>query len=133
MDYTRLGSTGLDVSRLCLGCMTFGIPERGNYAWMLDEDASRPILRKAIEAGINFLDTANVDSDGTTEEIVRRALNGFTRREEGVIATKVHGRMRPGPNGVSLRLSRDGRRRARGRLRRHQLDLLGRGHAAGQG
>ncbi len=102
MDYTKLGTTGLDVSRLCLGCMTFGISDRGNHAWTLDEDASRPILRRAVEAGINFFDTANVYSDGTSEEIVGRALKEFTRREEVVIATKVHGRMRPGPNGAGL-------------------------------
>ena len=102
MDYTKLGSTGLDVSRLCLGCMTFGVPDRGNHAWTLDEEASRPILRRAVEAGINFFDTANVYSDGTSEEIVGRALKEFTRREEVVIATKVHGRMRPGPNGAGL-------------------------------
>lgn len=102
MDYTKLGQTGLDVSRLCLGCMTFGVPDRGNHAWTLDEEASRPILRRAVEAGINFFDTANVYSDGTSEEIVGRALKEFMRREEVVIATKVHGRMRPGPNGAGL-------------------------------
>ena len=102
MDYTKLGSTGLDVSRLCLGCMTYGIPDRGNHGWTLDEEASRPILRAAVDAGINFFDTANVYSDGTSEEIVGRALKEFTRREEVVIATKVHGRMRPGPNGAGL-------------------------------
>jgi aryl-alcohol dehydrogenase-like predicted oxidoreductase len=102
MDYTKLGSTGLDVSRLCLGCMTYGIPDRGNHAWTLDEETSRSILRAAVEAGINFFDTANVYSDGTSEEIVGRALKDFTRRDEVVIATKVHGRMRPGPNGAGL-------------------------------
>jgi aryl-alcohol dehydrogenase-like predicted oxidoreductase len=102
MEYTKLGSTGLEVSRLCLGCMTYGIPDRGNHAWTLDEAASRPILRKAVEAGINFFDTANVYSDGTSEEIVGRALKDFARRDEVVIATKVHGRMRPGPNGAGL-------------------------------
>jgi 1-deoxyxylulose-5-phosphate synthase len=102
MQYTKLGRTGLDVSRLCLGCMTYGIPDRGNHAWTLDEEASRPLLRKAVEAGINFFDTANVYSDGTSEEIVGRALKDYTRREEVVIATKVHGRMRAGPNGAGL-------------------------------
>ena len=102
MDYVKLGGTGLDVSRLCLGCMTFGIPDRGNHAWTLDEEASRPILRRAVEAGINFFDTANVYSDGTSEEIVGRALKDFARRDDLVIATKVHGRMRPGPNGAGL-------------------------------
>jgi aryl-alcohol dehydrogenase-like predicted oxidoreductase len=102
MDYVKLGNTGLDVSRLCLGCMTFGVPDRGNHAWTLDEEASRPILKKAVEAGINFFDTANVYSDGSSEEILGRALKDFARREEVVIATKVHGRMRPGPNGAGL-------------------------------
>jgi aryl-alcohol dehydrogenase-like predicted oxidoreductase len=102
MDYVKLGATGLDVSRLCLGCMTYGEPGRGNHSWTLPEDQSRPILRQAVEAGINFFDTANVYSDGSSEEIVGRALKEFTRREEVVIATKVHGRMRPGPNGAGL-------------------------------
>ena len=102
MHYTKLGLTGLDISRLCLGCMTFGDPGRGAHAWTLDEETSRPILRKAVEAGINFFDTANVYSDGSSEEIVGRALKDFTRREEVVIATKVHGRMRPGPKGAGL-------------------------------
>ena len=102
MDYVKLGTTGLDVSRLCLGCMTYGDPQRGNHEWTLDEDKSRPLLRQAIEAGINFFDTANVYSDGSSEEIVGRALKEFTRREEVVIATKVHGRMRAGPNGAGL-------------------------------
>ena len=102
MEYTKLGTTGLDVSRLCLGCMTYGVPDRGNHAWTLDEEASRPILRHAIEAGINFFDTANVYSDGPSEEIVGRALKEFARRDEVVLATKVHGRMRRGPNGAGL-------------------------------
>ena len=102
MDYTKLGSTGLDVSRLCLGCMTYGVPDRGTHPWSLDEEASRPLLRQAVELGINFFDTANVYSDGTSEEIVGRALKELSRREEVVIATKVHGRMHPGPNGAGL-------------------------------
>lgn len=102
MNYVKLGSTGLDVSRLCLGCMAFGTPSRGNQAWSLDEEASRLLIRQAIESGINFFDTANVYSDGTSEEILGRALNDFTRREDVVIATKVHGPMRPGPNGQGL-------------------------------
>jgi aryl-alcohol dehydrogenase-like predicted oxidoreductase len=102
MDYVKLGNTGLDISRLCLGCMTFGDPDRGNHSWTLDEEKSRPLLRQAVEAGINFFDTANVYSDGSSEEIVGRALKEFTRREEVVIATKVNGRMRPGPNGAGL-------------------------------
>jgi aryl-alcohol dehydrogenase-like predicted oxidoreductase len=102
MDYVKLGSTGLDVSRLCLGCMTYGVPNRGNHEWTLDEEKSRPLIRRAVEAGINFFDTANVYSDGTSEEIVGKALKEFTRRDEVVIATKVHGRMHPGPNGAGL-------------------------------
>ena len=99
MQHTRLGATGLEVSRICLGCMSFGVPDRGGHTWTLDEDASRPVLARALELGVNFLDTANVYSDGTSEEIVGRALRDLTRREDVVLATKVHGRMRPGPNG----------------------------------
>ena len=102
MRYTKLGSTGLDVSRICLGCMSFGVPERGNHEWTLDSERSRPLIRRAIEAGITFFDTANVYSDGTSEEIVGRALREFADRDEIVLATKVHGRMRPGPNGAGL-------------------------------
>ncbi|MYR56961.1 aldo/keto reductase, partial [Streptomyces sp. SID625] len=94
--------TGLDVSRICLGCMTYGDPERGTHEWTLGEEASRPLIRQALEAGITFFDTANVYSDGTSEEIVGRALKDFARREDIVLATKVHGRMRPGPNGAGL-------------------------------
>ena len=74
MQYVKLGSTGLDVSRICLGCMTYGLPDRGAHEWTLDEEASRPLIRQALDAGINFFDTANVYSDGTSEEIVGRAL-----------------------------------------------------------
>lgn len=102
MEYVNLGKTGLKVSKLCLGCMTYGIPERGNHQWTLDEETSRPFIQKALERGINFFDTANVYSDGTSEEIVGRALQDFASREEIVIATKVHGQMRPGPNGRGL-------------------------------
>jgi aryl-alcohol dehydrogenase-like predicted oxidoreductase len=102
MDYRKLGNTGLDVSPICLGCMTFGIPERGPHLWTLDEEKSRPILTRAIEAGINFFDTANVYSDGTSEEIVGRALKELTRRDEVVIATKVSGAMARGPNRAGL-------------------------------
>jgi len=102
MDYVKLGSTGLEVSRICLGCMTYGEPERGNHTWTLPEDQSRPLLRQAIELGITFLDTANVYSDGSSEEIVGRAIKDFARREEIVLATKVNSRMRPGPNGAGL-------------------------------
>ncbi|WNB86558.1 aldo/keto reductase [Cellulomonas sp. ATA003] len=102
MEYTKLGSTGLDVSRIALGCMTYGEPDRGNHSWTLTEEASRPLLKKAVELGITFWDTANVYSDGSSEEIVGRAIKDFTRREDVVLATKVHGRMRPGPNGGGL-------------------------------
>jgi 1-deoxyxylulose-5-phosphate synthase len=102
MEYGKLGSTGLDVSRICLGCMSFGEPQRGGHPWSLDEKAAEPILRQALEAGINFFDTANVYSDGTSEEIVGRFLAENTRRDDVVIATKVHGRMRRGPNGAGL-------------------------------
>jgi 1-deoxyxylulose-5-phosphate synthase len=102
MEYVKLGSTGLEVSRLCLGCMSFGEPQRGGHPWSLGEETARPIIRQALEAGINFLDTANVYSDGSSEEIVGQALADFAKREEVVLATKVHGRMRPGPNGAGL-------------------------------
>ncbi|MER6025918.1 aldo/keto reductase [Streptomyces sp. NPDC001851] len=102
MQYVKLGSTGLDVSRICLGCMTYGLPDRGVHEWTLGEEASRPLIRRALEAGINFFDTANVYSDGTSEEIVGRALRDFANRDEIVLATKVNGRMRPGPNGAGL-------------------------------
>ena len=102
MDYTRLGRTGLQVSRLCLGCMSYGVPERGAHPWSLGQAESRPFIRRALDLGINFFDTANVYSDGTSEEIVGRALLDFAKREDVVIATKVHGRMRPGPNGAGL-------------------------------
>ena len=102
MKYTSLGPTGLTVSRICLGCMTYGVPDRGTHPWTLDEAASRPLIRRAVELGINFFDTANVYSDGTSEEIVGRALREFARRDEIVVATKVHGRMRDRPNGGGL-------------------------------
>src|SRR5665213_1573858 len=102
MEYIKLGHTGLDVSRICLGCMTYGIPERGNHLWTLDEEKSRPFIRRALELGINFFDTANVYSDGTSEEFLGRAIRDFSKRDDVVIATKVHGRMRPGPNGAGL-------------------------------
>ena len=102
MDYVRLGNTGLEVSRLVLGCMSFGDPRRGSHPWSLGEEASRPLIRRAVESGINFFDTANVYSAGSSEEIVGRALKDFGRRDELVIATKVHGRMHNGPNGGGL-------------------------------
>jgi len=102
MRYGKLGTTGLDVSAICLGCMSFGESDRGNHTWSLDEDASRDLIKQALEGGVNFLDTANVYSDGTSEEFVGRALRDFADRDEIVLATKVHGRMRPGPNGGGL-------------------------------
>jgi aryl-alcohol dehydrogenase (NADP+) len=102
MRYTKLGTTGLDVSAICLGCMSFGESGRGSHEWTLDEQGSRDLIKQALEAGVNFLDTANVYSDGTSEEFVGRALKDFADRDEVVLATKVHGRMRPGPNGGGL-------------------------------
>ncbi|WP_113386225.1 aldo/keto reductase [Rhizobium sp. SYY.PMSO] len=102
MEYVKLGKTGLEVSRICLGCMTYGDPNKGTHAWSLKEEDSRPLLRQAIEAGINFLDTANTYSNGSSEEIVGRAIKDFARREDIVLATKVFNRMRPGPNGAGL-------------------------------
>ena len=102
MEYTKLGKTGLEVSRICLGCMTYGDPNKGTHAWSLKEEDSRPLLKQAIEAGINFLDTANTYSNGSSEEIVGRAIKDFARREDIVLATKVFNRMRPGPNGAGL-------------------------------
>ncbi|GAA4617045.1 aldo/keto reductase [Saccharopolyspora hordei] len=102
MRYTRLGTTGLEVSSICVGCMSFGEPDRGTHTWTLPEEPSREIIRAALEAGINFFDTANVYSNGSSEEIVGRALKDFASREDVVIATKVRSRMRPGPNGAGL-------------------------------
>lgn len=102
MRYVKLGSTGLDVSRICVGCMSFGLPDRGTHEWTLDDEASRPLIRQALDAGINFFDTANIYSDGTSEEIVGSALAQYARRDEIVIATKVNGAMHEGPNGWGL-------------------------------
>ena len=108
MEYARLGNTGLTVSRICLGCMSYGDPgatvagSTMRWPWALTEDEARPFFRRAVELGINFFDTANVYSFGASEEITGRALREFARREEVVIATKVHGVMRPGPNGGGL-------------------------------
>lgn len=108
MQYVKLGSTGLDISRLCLGCMTFGEPDAGTHPWTLGEDASRPIIRHAVEQGINFFDTANSYSAGTSEIILGKLLREFTRREETVIVTKVffpanmwEGANRPNEQGLS--------------------------------
>ena len=102
MDYMKLGNTGLDVSRLCLGCMSFGNAKTWVHEWVLDESDSRVILKRALELGINFFDTANVYSLGKSEAILGRALKDFAKRDEVVVATKVHGKMREGPNGSGL-------------------------------
>ena len=102
MDYVTLGDTGLQVSRICLGCMSYGEPTRGNQPWSLDRDAAVPFFRQALDAGITFFDTANVYSAGSSEEITGSTLLSMTSRDEVVIATKVNGRMRPGPNGQGL-------------------------------
>jgi 1-deoxyxylulose-5-phosphate synthase len=102
MNYVKLGSTGLDVSPLCLGCMSFGEPDRGADRWTLPEEESRMLIRRAVDAGINYFDTANAYSDGSSEEILGRAVRDFTRRDEVVIATKVFLPMRPGPNAGGL-------------------------------
>ena len=102
MQYRKLGRTGLDISRIALGCMSYGDPGAGNHEWTLDEETSRPFIKQALDAGINFFDTANAYSAGTSEEIVGRALVEMANRDEVVIATKVYGRMRPGPNGAGL-------------------------------
>lgn len=102
MEYVRLGSTGMKVSRICLGCMGFGGAARWIHKWVLDEENSRPIIRKALELGINFFDTANVYSIGRSEEILGRALKDFAHRDEVIIATKVHGKMSDAPNGSGL-------------------------------
>src|SRR5215208_680133 len=102
MEYVRLGWTGMQVSRICLGCMGFGDANRWVHRWVLNEEDSRPIIKKALEIGINFFDTANVYSIGASEEILGRALKDFAKREEVVIATKVHGKMSDDPNGSGL-------------------------------
>jgi aryl-alcohol dehydrogenase-like predicted oxidoreductase len=102
MEYTKLGRTGLDISRICLGCMSYGGGNQGNHAWSLGEEESRPFIKRALEAGINFFDTANRYSLGNSEEILGRAIKDFALRDEVVVATKVYGRMRPGPNGAGL-------------------------------
>jgi 1-deoxyxylulose-5-phosphate synthase len=102
MEYVKLGNTGLDVSRLCLGCMSFGVAERWAHKWVLDEERSRPIIKKALELGVNFFDTANWYSDGTSEEIVGQALKDYANRDEIVIATKLYFPMHEGPNSAGL-------------------------------
>jgi len=107
MEYQRLGDSGLTVSRICLGCMSYGdpaasLPGAPRWEWALREDESRPFFKRALELGVNFFDTANVYSLGASEEITGRALRDLARREDVVVATKVWGRMRPGPNGQGL-------------------------------
>ena len=104
MRYVKLGKTGLEVAPLALGCMSFGDPRRGNHSWTLDEAASRPYIRRAIELGVNFFDTGEDYSDGTSEEYLGRALKEFARRDEVVVATKGGGpgRPNPGPNCAGL-------------------------------
>lgn len=98
MDYVKLGNTGLDVSRLCLGCMGFGDAKRWIHQWLLDEENSRPIIKRALELGINFFDTANSYAGGTSEEILGRALKDYANRDEVVIATKIFFSNYEGPN-----------------------------------
>jgi len=124
MQYTTLGKTDLKVSRLCLGCMTFGEPDRGKHAWTLPEESSRLIIKHAVDGGINFFDTANSYSDGSSEEIVGRALRDFARRDEVVVATKVYHQVGDLPEGLSraqiLRSIDDSLRR----LNMEYVDLL---------
>ena len=103
MNYVRLGTTGLKVSRICLGTMTYGTPKW--RPWVLDEEASRPFVKRALELGINFFDTADMYSDGGSEEVLGRAIRDFARREEVVIATKVFNPMGPGVNDRGCRAS----------------------------
>ncbi len=102
MRYRNLGKTGLKVSELCLGCMTYGVPERGDHPWTLGEQESRPLIRRAVDLGINFFDTADIYSDGTSEEILGRALKDFIRRDDAVIATKVYFPFSAAPNDRGL-------------------------------
>jgi len=99
MNYTNLGKTGLKVSRMCLGCMSYGMVKR---QWFLDEEEGRPFIRRALELGINFFDTANMYSNGASEEVLGRALRDFAKREEVIVATKVYFPMRPDVNGRGL-------------------------------
>jgi aryl-alcohol dehydrogenase-like predicted oxidoreductase len=102
MRYVKLGATGLDVSPIAIGAMTYGEPDRGHPVWSLGEDDARPLIKHALDAGINFFDTANMYSNGSSEEILGRALRDFTDRDDVVIATKLRHPMRPGPNGRGL-------------------------------
>ena len=106
MEYTKLGNTGIDVSRICLGAMSFGDPEKWIHKWVLNENESLPIIKRALELGINFFDTANIYSIGKSEEILGKALKEYANRDEIVLATKVHGHMFDGPNGGGLSRNR---------------------------
>ena len=123
MDYVRFGKTGMKVSRLCLGCMTYGSPKWRD--WVLEEDAARPYFREALERGINFFDTADVYSLGASEEIVGRALKAHAKRDEVVVATKVHGKMGDAPNagGLSRKHILEGIDRSLKRLQMDYVDL----------
>ncbi|HEY0636578.1 MAG TPA: aldo/keto reductase [Pseudonocardiaceae bacterium] len=102
MEYTRLGRTGLRVSRIALGCMSYGDSSRGFNTWSLDEESSQPFFRQAVELGITLWDTANVYQLGSSEEFVGRAVRRYSRREDIVLCTKVSGRMHDGPGGQGL-------------------------------
>jgi aryl-alcohol dehydrogenase-like predicted oxidoreductase len=102
MQYKNLGKTGLKVSRICFGCMSFGDPTKGRHSWVVSEEEGRVMIKKALDAGINFFDTANVYAIGTSEEMLGRAIRDYARRDELVIASKVHGKMRDDPNGRGL-------------------------------
>ncbi|EUJ44224.1 aldo/keto reductase [Paenilisteria rocourtiae] len=103
MEYMKFGNTGMDVSRICLGAMGFGDAEKWTHKWVLDEEHSRPVIKKALELGINFFDTANIYSLGESEKILGKALKDWGNRDDIVLATKVHQIMRPGkPNGGGL-------------------------------
>jgi len=102
MQYVKFGNTGMDVSPICLGCMSFGDAKNWVHKWALDEEQSRPIIKKALDMGINFFDTANIYSLGMSEEILGRAIKDYAKRDDVVIATKVHQKMRENPNGGGL-------------------------------
>ncbi len=102
MEYTRLGTTGLQVSRIALGCMSYGNPGTGLHGWTLGEDAAQPFFRQAVELGVTFWDTANVYQQGSSEEFIGRAIGRYSRREDIVLATKVSGKMHDGPGGKGL-------------------------------
>ncbi len=102
MDYVKFGNTGMDISRICLGCFSFGEPTKAYRSWALDDEQSRQLIKRALELGINFFDTANSYAGGISEEILGRALKDYANRDEIVLATKVNGRMHKGPNGAGL-------------------------------